>query len=216
MNNLKKPIQNIVFDLGGVLLDIDYNLTYMAMSEILEINFVPDQLPPAIQEILAGFETGKIQKETFIWNLQRLAQGEVPQGFDIINAWNAMLIGWNPAKFDFLGSLKPHYNIYLLSNTNELHLDWVMKDLKTSHGITNFDETFFDKAYYSHLVGMKKPDKEIFTFVSDDGCLDPGQTLFIDDLPNNIQAATEAGWQTYHHHPADNLIEIFHNKLNLI
>ncbi|MBK8625930.1 MAG: HAD family phosphatase [Saprospiraceae bacterium] len=211
-----RPIENIIFDFGGVLLDIDYQRTYDALSTLLKVNFDVVNLPSATQNALADFETGKINVETFIWNLQRLATEDVPIGQDIIKAWNAMLIGWNPAKFEFLLSLRKRYNVYLLSNTNELHLEWVYKDLKHNHGIIDFDQTFFNKTYYSHLLGFKKPDKEIFEWVTQDLQLDISQTIFIDDLAHNIIGAAAIGWQTYQHNPKEDLIDIFRNRLKLL
>lgn len=211
-----KDIQNIVFDFGGVLLDIDYQRTYDALSQLLNVEFEMDNLPDDVLKALADFETGKINVETFIWNLQRLATKEVPIGQDIIKAWNAMLIGWDVAKFDFLLSLRQRYKVYLLSNTNELHLQWVIKDLKQNHGITDFDEIYFDKTYYSHLIGLKKPEKEIYEWVTNDLNLDKSRTIFIDDLIHNIEGAASIGWRTYHHNPKENLIDICDKVLNLI
>ncbi|MBK9734295.1 MAG: hypothetical protein IPO92_04720 [Saprospiraceae bacterium] len=154
-----KNIKNIVFDFGGVLLDIDYQRTYESLSTLLDISFDPNDLPNEVNKVLLEFETGQINAETFVWNLQRLAIQNIPQGVDVVNAWNAMLIGWNPNKFEFLRNLKKKYKVYLLSNTNELHLTWVYNDLKNKHKITDFDTRFFNKTYYSHKLGMKKPEK---------------------------------------------------------
>lgn len=213
-SNLK--IENIVFDFGGVLLDIDYQRTYDALAVVLHANFEVEKLPSETQQAMMDFETGKINVETFIWNLQRLATRDVPTGQAVISAWNAMLIGWNPAKFDFLLALREKYKVYLLSNTNELHLDWVKKDLRNHHQMVDFDRVYFDKTYYSHIIGLKKPDQEIFRFVTEDACLVPERTIFIDDLLPNIQAAAACGWHTYHHDPKDDLIDIFRDKLCLL
>ena len=208
-------IENIVFDFGGVLLDIDYQKTYDALAKILNIEFDLEALPNDVKQVMDDFEKGAVSKETFIWNLQRQAQGVVPHGYDIIRAWNAMLIGWNPLKFEFLLQLRAKYKVYLLSNTNELHLEWVMKDLKNNHQIEQFDEVFFDQTFYSHIEGFKKPDVNFYHHVTQKASLDPTKTIFIDDLWPNIQGAKEAGWHTYHHDPKDDLIEIFKYKLNL-
>ena len=211
-----KKIQNIVFDFGGVLLDLDYTQTHDAMRKILGFEFIPATFAAETTKFLNEYEIGKINTETFIWNLQRLAKKEVPIGQDVIKAWNAMLLGWQPAKFDFLLSLHKKYKTYLLSNTNELHLTWVLNDLKKHHNIVDFDATFFDKTYYSHLIGMRKPDSQIFEFVTQDAGLDPEETLFIDDLEVNTLAAKVPGWNVYQHDPKDDLIQIFAEKLKLM
>jgi len=211
-----KKIKNIVFDFGGVLLDLDYTKTHDAMSKLLGFEFMPATFAPETTKFLNEYEIGKINTETFIWNLQRLAKKEVPIGQDVIKAWNAMLLGWQPAKFDFLLSLRKKYKTYLLSNTNELHLTWVLNDLKKHHNIVDFDTTYFEKTYYSHLIGMRKPDSEIFEFVTQDAGLDPAETLFIDDLEVNTLAAKVTGWKVYQHDPKDDLIQVFTEKLKLM
>ncbi|MFZ1560930.1 MAG: HAD family phosphatase [Saprospiraceae bacterium] len=214
---MNKKITSIVFDFGGVLLDIDYQRTYDALSKLLNISFDPDHLPDDAKKVLFDFETGHINTESFIWNIQRMSSNQTPpQAQEIKDAWNAMLIGWNPEKFAFLKELKKKYALYLLSNTNEIHLNWVYKDLKENHGISDFDDRFFNKTYYSHLIGMRKPNKDIFSFVQQNAKLDPSKTLFIDDIQANIKGGESAGWHTYHHDPNEDLINIFRNQLKLL
>jgi glucose-1-phosphatase len=209
---LDTEFKNIVFDFGGVLLDIDYNKTHLALQNLLGIAFDPNTLSPNSLKFLRDFEIGRISTETFLWNLQHMSKKEMPQGIDIIKAWNAMLIGWDKEKFQFLSDLKSTYNLYLLSNTNELHLSWVYQDLKTNHGIDDFDSRFFNKTYYSHLIEKRKPNVDIFEFVQNDSQLIPSETLFIDDLKENVETAKSLAWKTYHHNPKDNLMEIFKDK----
>lgn len=213
---MTKYIKNIIFDFGGVLLDIDYDKTYDALTSLLGFSFIPEKLPPKIIKVLHDYETGTMNTESFIWNLQQLAKGNVPQGRAIMDAWNAMLLGWDPVKFDFLLDLRKKYNLFLLSNTNELHLDWVYRDLSLNHKINNFDSCFFNKTYYSHNIHLKKPDEAVYRFVTQDANIIPGETCFIDDIKANIEGAKKMGWNTYLHHPQDNLIDIFKFKLKLI
>jgi len=209
---LSLAFKNIVFDFGGVLLDIDYDRTYLALKNLLGIGFDPNTLSPNSLKFLHDFEIGRISTETFLWNLQHLSAKEMPQGIDLIKAWNAMLIGWDKEKFQFLIELKSKYNLYLLSNTNELHLSWVYQDLKTNHDIDDFETRFFIKTYYSHLVEKRKPNADIFEFVQNDSQLTPSETIFIDDLKENVETAKNLGWKTYHHNPKENLIKIFKNN----
>ncbi len=209
---LSKEFKNIVFDFGGVLLDIDYNKTFVALKKLLGIEFDPNTLSPNSLKVLHDFEIGSISVETFLWNLQLISVKEMPQGLDLIKAWNAMLIGWDKDKFDFLLDLKSKYNIYLLSNTNELHLNWVYQDLKNNHNIEDFDTRFFNKTYYSHLIEKRKPNVDIFVFVQNDSRLTPSETLFIDDIRENVETAKSLGWHTYHHNPKENLIDVFKDK----
>ena len=212
----KREIHSIIFDFGGVLLDIDYQRTYDAMGKLLGIEFDPNGLPKETIQALNDFEIGKINTETFIWNLQRLAKNEMPIGQDIIKSWNAMLLGWDTSKFEFLSRLKQKYKLYLLSNTNELHIEWVRKDLKRNHYITDFEPRYFDNVYYSHIIQKRKPNIEIFEFVLDDADIQAKHTLFIDDLGENIQAAKSVGLLTYHHDPSEKLEEVLNKHFHLL
>ena len=214
---MEQTIKNIIFDFGGVLLDIDYQRTYDALSQLLNVRFEPDHLPNDAKKVLFDFETGHINTESFIWHIQRWNNATTtPQAEEIILAWNAMLIGWDHDKFAFLKELKKKYALYLLSNTNALHLNWVYNDLKSNHDIIDFDHRFFTRTYYSHLIGMCKPNKDIFKFVHQDARLNPTETLFIDDIEANVKGGMSAGWHTYHHDPNEDLINIFQNKLKLL
>lgn len=204
-------IKNIIFDFGGVLLDLYIDKTYIQLSDLLGRDMELNALPPDIINTLNAFEKGTMRFETFLWNLQRLSTRKTPQPRAVINAWNAMLGGWQTSKLDLLENLKDKYSLYLLSNTNETHLDWVYKDLKSNHQIEDFDTRFFKKTYYSHLVGMRKPDSDIFEFVVNDAKINPSDTLFIDDNEDNINTAKKLGINTICHDcnaPLDFLLDL--------
>jgi putative hydrolase of the HAD superfamily len=200
------PIKNIVFDFGGVLLDLDFDRTYEEMSKLLGIPFYPDNFSESTLAILHDFERGKISKEGFIWHIQQLSRKSVPQGKEIIDAWNAMLLGWKPEKLDYLQDLRRRYKVFMLSNTNIIHIEWVHQDLQKNHGIYYFENVFFNKAYYSHEVQMRKPDSEIFHFITKDADIQPEESLYIDDLIENVNSAREIGFQGYWHNPSDDLV----------
>ena len=210
-----QPIRYIVFDLGGVLLNIDQQRTYDKMSEMLGRVFSPEDMTPEMRKLLLDFETGSIGTEVFIWNIQRMSLGEVPSGNQVAEAWNAMLLGWNEETFQVLDELKRQFKIYLLSNTNELHLQWIRNSLKNQYDIHDWDTRFFDRTFYSHRVGMRKPDKEIYDHVVESTGIHPENTVFFDDTPANIDAARAAGWQTCLYHPDDALGEVVRHVLRL-
>jgi FMN phosphatase YigB (HAD superfamily) len=194
-----KNFEAIIFDFGGVLLDLNIEKSYEELSLLVDINpLETDILVSKMYDSFEALETGSISGETFIWRIQNLTNKQVDP-VKVIHAWNAMLLGWNPAKLDFLYKIKEKYPIYLLSNTNEIHMQWVHKDLKENHRIDDFNTTFFKKAYYSHLIKLRKPDVEAYKFVLKDAGLDPSKTLFIDDNYNNILGAHEAGLKVHHH-----------------
>lgn len=190
-------IKNIIFDFGGVLIDLDVNKTYDAMSEVLDMPINAEVLT-AHQDVLENYECGLVSTETFLWRFQYISK-LVPPAPALIRAWNAMIIGWQQEKLDFLEDIGKKYNTYLLSNTNELHLQKVHKDLKNQHHITDFESRFFKKAYYSHRVKMRKPDKSIFELVLSDAGINASETVFIDDLPSNIKTASSLGLHSILH-----------------
>ncbi|MBK8547947.1 MAG: HAD family phosphatase [Saprospiraceae bacterium] len=202
-------IRNIIFDFGGVLLDIDMKRTYDILAKQLKQSMTFPDIPDELREVVVAFETGNMSVENFIWNIQNMCPDPKPQGYDVITAWNAMLIGWNTEKFNFLKQLRNHYQTYILSNTNQLHIEWVRRDLLKNHGINDFERTYFDKVYYSFEIGKHKPSPDIYRYVLDDAGLAAEETLFIDDSIVNIQSAANLGIHVYHHDPNKNLIEIF-------
>lgn len=190
-------IKNIVFDFGGVLLDLAPDKTFAALAKLMGGDeLMAKEMYVKHAALFDNYESGKIIMENFLWNLQNMCK-DVPDITDVISAWNAMLLGWNPEKLALLKALKSKFNVYLLSNTNEIHLNWVRRDLKRNHQIVDFEKLFFHKAYYSHELGMRKPDREIFDFVIGDAGIDPIETLFIDDNAANIETAKTVGLKAY-------------------
>ncbi len=192
-------IKNIIFDFGGVLIDLDPSKTFTALAKLMDVN---EKEVATIYEnhkqLFDDYEGGKIIMENFLWNIQNLCK-DVPDVPELLAAWNAMLLGWNKEKINFLEETKKHYKTYLLSNTNEIHINWIRRDLNRNHNITNFENRWFIKAYYSHELKMRKPNHDIFEFVIQDAAVDPKETLFIDDNASNIEAAKQCGLLAHLH-----------------
>jgi glucose-1-phosphatase len=187
-------IKHIIFDLGGVILDIDYNLTEQAFvaAGIRDFPTLYSQLQQT--DLFDKFETGKINKKAFILALQKAAISPISET-QVMAAWNAMILDYPVRRLQILQQLRLYYDLFLLSNTNELHEEAFNSLLMRSHGIPNIG-VFFDKVYLSHRVGMRKPSKEVFDRVLSDNELKPAETLFIDDSPQHIATAKELGIQT--------------------
>lgn len=200
-------IKNIIFDIGGVLLDIDYNLTYTKLSEVMGIDIERKNIPSHIFKLMLGYEKGEINTETFLWNLQKESSKLTPHADKLIKAWNAMLIGWNPKRLVFLEELSAKYSLFVLSNTNDLHMEWFRRDLKKNHKITNFDTKYFDKTFYSHLMRMRKPENKIYKRVLKEAEIKAEETLFIDDNMENVKKARKVGLQAVYHNPKDEIID---------
>ncbi len=189
-------IRHIIFDLGGVLLNIDYKLTEEAFQKagIKDFKELYSQLHQT--DLFDQFEMGFIPKEEFIARLQQAASNSISES-QITDAWNAMLLDFPLRRLQLLQQLHLHYDLFLLSNTNEIHEEAFNRILMQSHGIPNMG-VFFDKVYFSHRVGLRKPMKEIFERVLHDSGLSPEHTLFIDDSPQHIEGAKLLGIQTIH------------------
>jgi len=190
-------IKAIVFDFGGVLLDLDISRTEEAMSKLLGME-LKAPYTDKYKELTLGLEKGEILPEAFIHAVQSMCN-PIPQGKDVVDAWNAMLCGWQRDRFTLLDELKKDYKVYLLSNTNQIHLDFVMHELKTVYNIDNFESRFFDHCFYSHKMNAWKPEKDIYRQVEKAINLSHEEFIFIDDNANNIKGAQEVGWRAFLH-----------------
>ncbi len=196
----------IIFDLGGVLIDLDYHRTIRAFQDLGISQFEEVYSQQAQVDLFNAFETGKISPQHFINELLPfLHPGSTPN--QVVHAWNEMIGPVRPQKIELLQELQKRYPIFLLSNTNALHVPVVYRELNkvTSKHL----DSFFTKVYLSHEVGMRKPDVAIFQFVCDEQGLDPSTTLFIDDSEQHIIGAQKAGLLTYHLRDSEKLYSLF-------
>lgn len=189
-----KKIDNIIFDLGNVILDIDYQSTIKAFEKIGIENASILYSKSSQTKIFDQLETGKITKEDFILEIQKIISKASKS--EIINAWNAIIKDLPESRIDILKNLKDKFSIFLLSNTNSIHIDYIVKKI----GERKYDEFYnlFDKVYYSHEVKLRKPDPNIFKLVINENNLKIKNTLFIDDSIQHINSAKKLGLQTYH------------------
>lgn len=140
------------------------------------------------------YEKGEIGSSEFRDGIRALFSANFDNQ-SINTAWNAM-IGDTPLhRLEWLSSLKDRYRIFILSNTNHIHVDFFHGYLYNHHGVRDFSQ-HVEKVYYSQLMGMRKPDREIFDYVVKENELEPKQTLFLDDNTSNTDGAKESGIQT--------------------
>ena len=189
-----KKIDNIIFDLGNVILDIDYQSTIKAFEKIGIENASILYSKSSQTKIFDQLETGKITKEDFILEIQKIITKASKS--EIINAWNAIIKDLPESRINILKNLKDKFSIFLLSNTNSIHIDYIVRKI----GVGKYDEFYnlFDKVYYSHEVKLRKPDPNIFKLVINENNLKIKNTLFIDDSIQHINSAKKLGLQTYH------------------
>ena len=187
-------VQHIIFDLGGVLLNIDYQLTENAFVAAGISNF--RELYSQLQQtpLFDDLEMGRIGQKEFLEAMHKASPVPITEG-QILAAWNAMLLDFPLRRLQILQQLRMHHDLFLLSNTNIIHEIAFNDILMNTRSIPSI-ATFFDRAYFSHRVGMRKPMKEIFEMVIDENGLKPSETLFIDDSPQHIEGAKQVGIQT--------------------
>jgi len=152
--------------------------------------------PEVLEAAILKYETGKISTDIFI-NTVLSQCGPKVQALDVIEAWNSMLIGIPEYRLAMLKMLKPNYNLYLLSNTNEMHIEWINRYLSKRFGVMDFPKEYWDNVYYSYLLHDRKPNASIFQHIIGDAYLTPSLTLFLDDVVENLEAADQMGFGTY-------------------
>ncbi len=189
-------IKNIIFDLGGVLLNIDYSKPLHAFQK-LGINVNEQFYSQSRQsEVFDLLEIGKISEMDFVSFIQEKSEMKISYQ-DVIDAWNSILLDFPIRRLQILQQLQLHYNLYLLSNTNEIHEKAFNQILFQTCGYPTL-AVFFDKIYLSHRIGLRKPDPAIFELVIKENRLNKNETLFIDDSYQHIESAEKIGLKTIH------------------
>lgn len=187
-------IKNVIFDLGNVILNIDTTLSEKEFSKHGLINFRELYTLAAQSEIFDRLEVGSTSPEQFFQEFRNLTNSNLSD-ITIRNCWNALILDYPQARIDLLANLKSKYRTFLLSNTNKIHYDFYNPMINSYFGFEGL-ESLFEKAYFSHEIGIKKPNPQIFRYVLETSNLKSEDTLFIDDNKSNIDAATKFGIHT--------------------
>ncbi len=189
-----QKIKNIIFDLGGVFINIDFAKTEKAFADLGLSNFQQFFSQHTASPLFEDLETGKITPSVF-YQLFRQQTHTNLSDEQIEKAWNALLGTFPPERLQWLNEIKLRYNIYLYSNTNLIHYNAFQLIYQQCTGLNSFDDNFI-KAHYSHELGLRKPYPQSFTNLLEMEDLLPEETLFIDDTIGNIEGAKQAGLQT--------------------
>lgn len=190
-----QKIQNIIFDLGGVLLNIDFHLSEKAFEQLGVENFNAFFNQFHSNDLFKKLETG-MDVDLFYEEFRSNSNTSLSNN-QIQVAWNALLLNFRQESIKALPGLRKKYKLFVLSNTNEIHLQEFQKRFTLEMQLSSFDD-LFDAAYYSHRIGFRKPNADAFQFVLEKHQLIPEETLFIDDSINNIETAQQLGFQTIH------------------
>jgi putative hydrolase of the HAD superfamily len=184
-----KP-KNIIFDLGNVIVDIDEPRSYQELRALV----APDKEGEAEQKILQwtrNFEVGEMSSSEFVSALGDVMRSEVSSK-EVINAWNAMLLDIPFERLRLMDRLRDRYAVYILSNTNALHLEWVNDFLQKNYKIESLDAVC-DGAFYSHLLKDRKPERTIYEKMLNAAGLRASESVFYDDKPENVAAGLASG-----------------------
>lgn len=186
----------IILDFGGVLFDIDYDAPARAFKKLGLENFEAIYAKANQTPLFDQLETGKVSNEAFLEEVIRL--GDLKASIaEAEEAWNSILTGIPEIRVQIVHALKEKKPLYLLSNTNAIHVQKFEQMMDETVGLHRF-KSAFEKVYYSNAIGMKKPDPSTFLEVCKWNNLDPKRTLFIDDSPQHVSGAQEAGLYGYH------------------
>ncbi len=200
-------IKTIIFDFGDVFINLDKPATIRELSKLGNFSLTDD-----VTTTFDQYEVGNINTSEFITYLQSTVNNASEE--EVINAWNAILLDFPKHRLDFIKQLASEnkYKLLLLSNTNELHIDWI------KNNISFFKEfkSCFESFYLSHEIHLRKPNSNIFNFVLDDHLIDPTETLFIDDTAINTKSASELGIHTWNNDPkTEDVTDLFSTKSDL-
>lgn len=201
-------IKNIIFDFGDIFINLDKKATHRALKK-LGVSHISDKMILVTHQ----YEKGLISTQEFTYFFSSELGVSVK---DLVLAWNSILLNFPEARFLFLKELSSNKNfrLFLLSNTNQLHISWIQHHW----GLNRYLEfkNCFDKFYLSHEINLRKPSAEIYEFILNENNLIAGQTLFIDDLKENTLAANTFGIHTWNLIPGqEDVTQLFTKKQHL-
>lgn len=204
-----KGVKNIIFDLGGVLLNLDLSLTHKAFFKLGVTDFQMHHSQAKQGGLFDSWEEGSITEDEFCSQLREITAISASNE-QITFAWNAMLLDFPLERKNLLMRLKKEFNTSLLSNTNETHVRAFHKIIDDGLELDSL-ESLFHSYYFSNEIGYRKPNKEAFEFVLNQNNYLATETLFIDDTKEHVDAAKKLGIQTHYLNLEDNqsLINLF-------
>ena len=204
-----KNSKAIIFDLGAVILNINYQNTIDEFSKLGVKNASSFYSKKVQTDLFNQIETGEITAEKFLSELQKETNNATIS--QVKYAWNAMLLDLPNERIQLIESLKNECQIYLLSNTNIIHIDAFKKQL----GNSKWEEfsALFDKMYLSHEIGLRKPNTEVFEHILKEQNLKAEEVFFIDDSPQHIEGAKKLGIKTHHLLDNEDITTLFPDRV---
>ncbi|MBA4317687.1 MAG: haloacid dehalogenase [Flavobacterium sp.] len=181
-------INTIIFDFGDIFINLDKQATIEGLKKLGLTEWNED-----LNQLNLQFEKGEIPQEDFLLGIQK----HIPNAslVEILEAWNAILLDFPLYRLEFLQKLSKKYRLFLLSNTDSIHIETFEQET----GISFYSDFYqcFEKVYFSFEIGMRKPDAEIFNYLIQKHELSVKNTLFVDDKKENTDAALSLGFHVW-------------------
>jgi glucose-1-phosphatase len=188
-------LKNIVFDLGNVILNLDFDASIRAFQKLGLNSEVVNREQAYADPIFYELETGKTTPEEFRERVRKILNNPGATDQQIDDAWCAMIRDIPAKRVGMVKELARNYKVYLFSNTNAIHIKRLHNEFREMHGIEF--SSLFVKDFYSHELRERKPDLASYTKVIELSEIIPEETLFVDDLEKNISGAEKAGLKTF-------------------
>lgn len=199
----------LIFDLGNVIIDIDYHRSLNLIKSLLPNSFELKVDSFYITDFHKAYEKGEIDSQTFRDEVRNYFE----QDWDdqkVDELWNSLLGKIPKERLDLVANLKKSYQVGVLSNTNQIHIDAVHEMLKTDYGMERF-EPLFDRVFYSHEMGLAKPSAEIYHKMLKELGTSADRVVFFDDLEANVKGAASVGIHAVHVTGPNVIFDFFRN-----
>lgn len=198
-------IDTIIFDFGDIFINLDKQATIDGLERLGLSSWNED-----LDQLNISFEKGQISRDAFLLGIQK----QIPNATidEILMAWNAVLLDFPLYRLEFLQLLSKKFRLFLLSNTDAIHID----HFEQREGASFFGDFYqcFEKVYFSYEMGMRKPDAEIYTTLINRHELAPKRTLFVDDKKDNTDAAKALGLHVWNLQVGkEDVIELLDKKI---
>ncbi len=200
-------IKNIIFDLGNVIVNLDFDASVKAFMALGLKHDVLNNQQVYSDPVFYEFEVGKITKPEFFMRMREVLKNPAATDLQIEEAWGSMIKDVPHRRVKVLQEIAKSYNLYLFSNTNQIHIEGFHATFKAQHGI-DFPSLFV-KDYYSHEIYERKPDLSSYQKVIELSGIRPEESMFVDDLEKNIIGAQKAGLKAFWLKPGMEMSEIF-------
>ncbi|WP_057936690.1 HAD family hydrolase [Algoriphagus resistens] len=199
----------LIFDLGNVIIDIDYQRAIQLIKQEISTDFHHKVDGFYLTDFHKDYEVGRMDSDRFRQEVRAYFQQDWSDG-KVDELWNNLLLKIPSERLELISKLRENFQVGVLSNTNSIHIQAVNSILKNEHGLENFDP-IFDWVFFSHEMGLSKPSLEIYEKMLVDLGTSGDRVIFFDDLPANVEGAKAVGIQAVHVTGPEVIFDYFKN-----